>query len=161
MPARHARRRGVRGFTMLETVAVMAIIAMLASLTLPRLFGGTSRAELRAVATAMTSLLRESRLLAIRTGHETRMTFDTARRTARLAGSPVEPVTVPGDVAISHEISTRCRQNGAVIEVVFLPDGRSCGSQITLSIEGLRAVIRTNWLVGTSSLDVAGTAKEY
>jgi hypothetical protein len=43
-----------------------------------------------------------------------------------------------------------------VIDVIFLPDGRSCGSRITLSIDGLRAIIRTNWLAGTSSLDFDG-----
>lgn len=156
MTGRRESRQSLRGFSMLETVAAMAIIAMLAGLIMPRFFGGTSRAGMRAVATEMTSLLRQSRLQALASGKETRFTFDTAGRTASLTGSTLAPVKVPVDVGIDHEISTRCHQRGAVIDVVFLPDGRSCGSRITLSIDGLRAVIRTNWLVGTSSLDFVG-----
>ncbi len=156
MASRRESRRPLRGFSMLETVAAMAIVAMLAGLIMPRLFGGTSRAGMRAVATEVTSLLRQSRLQAMASGQETRFTFDTEGRTAQLAGSTLQPVGIPADVAIDHEISTRCRQQGAVIDVIFLPDGRSCGSRITLSIDGLRAVVRTNWLVGTSSLDFVG-----
>jgi prepilin-type N-terminal cleavage/methylation domain-containing protein len=56
------------GFTLLETVCVLAIIAMLAAVALPAFPRGTSRTALEAYALKTAALLKGDRLAAIRTG---------------------------------------------------------------------------------------------
>src|SRR5262245_15789388 len=57
---------GEDGFTLLEIVCVLAIVAMLAALLLPKAPGGTSRPRLEAYALEAATVLRTDRIAALR-----------------------------------------------------------------------------------------------
>jgi general secretion pathway protein H len=53
--------RGEDGFTLIEVICVLAIVAMLAAIILPALPRGTSRARLEAYALETAALLKADR----------------------------------------------------------------------------------------------------
>ena len=61
-------RQGTSGFTLLEMVCVLAIIALLLATALPALPRGTSRPMLEAYALRTAALLKADRAAAIRRG---------------------------------------------------------------------------------------------
>jgi len=58
--------RGEEGFTLLEVICVVAIIAMLGAILLPALPRGTSRARLEAYAVETAAMLKADRNAAMR-----------------------------------------------------------------------------------------------
>jgi prepilin-type N-terminal cleavage/methylation domain-containing protein len=60
------RMRGEEGFTLLEVICVVAIVAMLAAIMLPSLPRGTSRARLEAYAVETAAMLKADRNAAMR-----------------------------------------------------------------------------------------------
>src|SRR4029453_1397254 len=85
------------GFTLIEVVAVMLIIALLASLAVT-MMPGTGRAKLKAVTMEAAALLRRERLGAILTGRERQVAIDGERRV--LIGDSGGTVAIPVDVVL-------------------------------------------------------------
>src|ERR1700749_4559187 len=83
------------GFTLIEVMAVMLIIALVASLAIT-MMPGTGRAGLKAVTLQTASLLRRERLGAILTGRDREGSLDRKRRI--LVGEGGEMVALPRDV---------------------------------------------------------------
>src|ERR1700732_5211676 len=88
-----------RGFTLLEMVCVLAIIAMLASVLLPLIPRQTSRSRLQAYALQAASLLKADRNAAIRRGSDVATIVDAGPRSIR-SGTTSEMVRIPDDVQI-------------------------------------------------------------
>jgi general secretion pathway protein H len=85
------------GFTLIEVVAVMLIVALVASLviTMPH---GTGRASLKAVTLETATLLRRERVGAILGGRARRVSLAGDRRV--LVGDSGDTVAIPPDVAV-------------------------------------------------------------
>ncbi|HEY6833384.1 MAG TPA: GspH/FimT family pseudopilin [Pseudolabrys sp.] len=133
------------GFTLLEMVAVMAIIALTASLTLSTL-SGTGRVQLKAVAMRTATLLRHERLSAILTGQVRQVSLDGESRS--FVGDSGETVAIPRDVALDL-LGTDEEWSGRRAVVRFYPDGASTGAALTLSREKAGYDIRVNWYTGS------------
>jgi general secretion pathway protein H len=89
---RGARPSGPRGFTLIEIVVVLAILAVATALVLPSVGRGTESLRLRSEAGRVAALLRQARLEAVSQRHATRVTLDPARNTAAMvAGDPDRP----------------------------------------------------------------------
>jgi general secretion pathway protein H len=137
------------GFTLIEVVAVMLIIALLASLAIT-MMPGTGRAKLKAVTMEAAALLRRERLGAILTGRERQVAIDGERRV--LIGDGGGTVPIPADVAIDLLSASQAQTNRAVV-VRFLPDGASSGAVLRLSREKAEYEIRVNWYTGGVSIE--------
>jgi general secretion pathway protein H len=133
------------GFTLLEMVAVMAIIALTASLTLTTI-SGTGRVQLKAVAMRTATLLRHERLSAILTGQVRQVSLDGESRS--FVGDSGEAVAIPRDVALDL-LGTDEEWSGRRAVVRFYPDGASTGAALTLSREKAGYDIRVNWYTGS------------
>src|SRR4051795_12095651 len=88
---------GQRGFTLLEMVCVLAIIAMLSAVLLPLIPRQTSRARLQAYAMEAAALLKFDRAASIRRRVEVATLIDTSTRTLR-SGVGATLLRVPDDV---------------------------------------------------------------
>ncbi|VFU08201.1 prepilin-type N-terminal cleavage/methylation domain-containing protein [Methylocella tundrae] len=135
------------GFTLLEIVCVLAIIAMLAAIALPAFPHGTSRSRLEALAVATAAVLKSDRNAALRRGAPVSTEINTVARTVR-SGAGGGSVRVPGDVAFSAILADSCDQHDAGTSISFFGSGLSCGGTLSLSRLGATFEIRVAWLTG-------------
>jgi general secretion pathway protein H len=135
------------GFTLLETVCVVAIIAMLAAILLPILPRATSRPRLEAYAIETASLLNGDRTAAIRRRTAISTQVDANTRSIR-SGSSGRVVQIPNDVSIDALLPQRCNDAPAFHTISFFATGMSCGGSIAFSRLGAGYEVRVNWLTG-------------
>jgi general secretion pathway protein H len=138
---------GEDGFTLLEAVCVLAIVALLAALVLPAIPHGTSRAGLEAYALETASLLHTDRNAAIRRHQQIATAVDAVGRSVR-SGATGRTVRVPDDVRFNAILPARCNQRPAYSTISFFATGMSCGGTIDLMRLGAGYRIRVNWLTG-------------
>jgi general secretion pathway protein H len=133
------------GFTLIEMMAVMLIVAMVASLAIAST-PGSGRAGLKAVTMQAAALLRREREGAILTGGDRRVTLDGARRV--LIGESGDEVAIPRDVIVDMLGADA----GSVPTVFFHADGASSGAALRFSREMAEYEIRVNWYSGGISV---------
>jgi general secretion pathway protein H len=141
------RRRGEIGFTLLETICVLAIIAMLAAIALSAFPRGTSRAMLEAYAMDTAALLKADRNAAIRRGAAVATELSAISRTIR-SGATGRLLQLPQDVGFNAILASQCDRRAAGTAIQFLPSGMSCGGTIFLSRPGTTLEVRVTWLTG-------------
>ena len=135
------------GFTLLEMVCILAVIAMVAAVLLPYISRSTSRPRLEAYAVETASLLRADRTAAIRNRVQVVTQVDAGARSLR-SGSTGRTLRVPDDVAFDAILPSRCNDRPAFFSISFFPSGISCGGTVVLSRPGTTYEIRVNWLTG-------------
>jgi general secretion pathway protein H len=141
------RQRSEDGFTLLEMVCVMAILAILAAIAMPVLPRGTSKARLESYAVAAAALLKADHEAALR--RRTRIATDVSAVSRLLrSGATDRVVIVPDDVTFDALLPARCGHTRAGSTIQFFPTGMSCGGVITLSRLGAGYEVRVNWLTG-------------
>jgi general secretion pathway protein H len=135
------------GFTLLEIVCVLAMIAMISAIALPAYPRGTSRTRLEAYALEAATLLKSDRNAALRRGARVATELSTVARTMR-AGSSGRLLKLPQDVGFSAVLAETCGARAAGTTIEFFPSGMSCGGTIFLSRLGAGFEIRVTWLTG-------------
>jgi general secretion pathway protein H len=144
------KRLGVtsqEGFTLLEMVCVIALVAMIAAVLLPLLPRNTTRAQLQAYALEAATLLKADRDAAIRRGVDVSTLVDASSRAIR-SGATARTVLIPADVRFDTLLPQTCRQHAALSTISFFGDGMSCGGTIALTRLETTYEIRVNWLTG-------------
>jgi len=136
-----------RGFTLLEMVCVIALVAMLAAVLLPFVPRNTSRARLQAYALEAASLLKADRNAAIRRGTDVSTLVDAPSRAIR-SGATAQLIRIPDDVRFEALLPQTCRQRAVLSTISFFGDGMSCGGAIALTRLDSSYEIRVNWLTG-------------
>jgi general secretion pathway protein H len=135
------------GFTMLEMVCVLAIVALLAAILLPRLPGATSRPRLEAYAVEVAALLKADRNAALWNRGSVAAVVDAHERTV-ISGSSAHIVQMPNDVKFDALLPQRCNGKPAFSTISFFATGMSCGGVIRLTRFGSGFEVRVNWLTG-------------
>lgn len=120
------------GFTLLEMIVVIIIMAMLAGVLLIRQPWHSAGLNADVTVQALTNALRLARSRAIAQDRE--VTVVTAARGFAVDGGAVW--ALPSEETLSAS------------QVVFMPDGGSTGGTILLSAGGRRVAIEVNWLTG-------------
>jgi general secretion pathway protein H len=146
-PAKHMTKACERGFTLLEMVCVIALVAMVAAVLLPLVPRNTSRARLQGYAIEAASLLKADRNVAIRRGTEVSTLVDATSRAIR-SGATAQLIRIPDDVRFEALLPQSCRQRAALSTISFFADGMSCGGAIALTRLDNSYEIRVNWLTG-------------
>jgi general secretion pathway protein H len=132
------------GFTLIEVVAVMLIIALVASLAVT-MMPGTGRGGLKALTLETAALIRRERLGAVLTGQDRLVSLDGERRV--LIGDGGNVLAIPRDVAVDI-LGIDALWSGRQAVVRFTPDGASTGAVLKLSRENAEYEIRVNWYTG-------------
>ncbi|MGB9369074.1 MAG: prepilin-type N-terminal cleavage/methylation domain-containing protein [Xanthobacteraceae bacterium] len=135
------------GFTLLELVCVIAIVAILAAIVIPALPRGTSRARLESYAIEAAAMLKADRHAAIRNRTQIVTEVDAPLRVIR-SGATGRVIRVPDDVGFDALLAARCNQRPAGPTIQFFASGMSCGGTIALTRLGVGYEIRVNWLTG-------------
>jgi general secretion pathway protein H len=143
-----AERTGTTdGFTLIEVVAVVAIVTMLAAIVVPALPRGTSRARLESYAIEAAALLKFDRDAAVRNRVQVVTQIDAPARVMR-SGATGRTIRVPQDVQFDSLLAVRCNQRSAGATIRFFSSGMSCGGAIALTRLGVGYQVRVNWLTG-------------
>jgi len=138
---------GQTGFSLLEMVCAMALIAILAAILLPIAPRQTSRARLQAYALETATLLKSDRNAAIRAGADVATLVDAPSRAIR-SGATSQTIRIPDDVRFDALLPRTCQQRAVLSTISFFADGMSCGGAITLARLDVAYEIRVNWLTG-------------
>jgi general secretion pathway protein H len=135
------------GFSLLEIVCVVAILAILAAIIVPGLPRGTSRARMESYAIEVAALLKADRNAAMRRRTQVATQVDAMSRSVR-SGATGRAIRVPDDVAFDALLAARCNQRPAGSAIQFFSSGMSCGGAIALTRLGVGYEVRVNWLTG-------------
>jgi general secretion pathway protein H len=140
-------RSSERGFTLLEMVCVLALIAMMAAVLLPYMPRHTSRSRLQGYVLQTAALLKEDRNAAIRRGTGVATLVDTQSRLIR-SGASADMIRIPDDVYFEALLPRTCNQREALSTISFFASGMSCGGAVALTRESVGYEVRVNWLTG-------------
>lgn len=138
---------GEAGFTLLEVICVLAIVAILAAIALPVFPLGTSRARVESYALETAAILKADRNAAVRRRMQIVTAVDVSARSIR-AGASGRVVRIPNDVNFDALLAARCNQRPASDTIRFFPSGMSCGGVVALTRQGVGYEVRVNWLTG-------------
>lgn len=136
-----------RGFTLVELIVVLGIIAMIMLLAVPRLGNLAPGAELRAAAEELRGDLRGVRNTALRESRETVLVIDLETGTWRDATGAVCGA-LPKGMELALTVARQEQEGDTVGGVRFYPDGTSTGAKVTLSRDGRALVLSIDWFDG-------------
>ncbi|MDX7951713.1 prepilin-type N-terminal cleavage/methylation domain-containing protein [Lichenihabitans sp. Uapishka_5] len=135
------------GFTLIEAIIVLGLMALGMALLGPMVRRGTSPRDLEAFGTRVAIEARRARTESMRLNVETALVFDAPGR-AFLVRPGQGRLPVPHDVTATL-VTSRSMDDGERPTIRFLPDGRSSGGEVRLSLPGATAVrIAVDWLTG-------------
>lgn len=144
------RRGKGRGFTLVELMVVLVIIALIMGLFATSMSRSISAAEARAATRKMVTSLRYTRARAIIDKSEQVFRVDTDNRSYQAPGRPL--ITLPQGVDVTITTARSEITSEAVAGIRFFPDGGSTGGHIELTINGREYRINVAWLTGEASL---------
>jgi general secretion pathway protein H len=140
-------RTSERGFTLLEMVCVLALVAIMAAVLLPFIPRQTSRSRLQGYVLQTAALLKGDRNAAIRRGMGVATLVDAGSRVIR-SGATADMVRIPDDVHFEALLPRTCNQREALSTISFFASGMSCGGAVALTRADVGYEIRVNWLTG-------------
>ena len=144
---RKMNRSSERGFTLLEMVCALALIAIMAAVLLPFVSRHTSRSRLQAYVLQTAALLKEDRNAAIRRGTGVATLVDARGRLIR-SGSTADMIRIPDDVDVEATLPRTCDHRDALSTIRFFASGLSCGGTVILTRADVGYEVRVNWLTG-------------
>jgi general secretion pathway protein H len=138
--------RWVAGFTLVEMLVVVTIIALIASVALPMLGRRSEKLRLRAVADGAIAALRLTREAAIVRHIETVLMVDVDRHTLQSVVVPLRRFAP--DVVAKLQFAAPEQAGQSAGGFRFFPDGSSTGGMLTLALHDQREIICIQWLTG-------------
>jgi general secretion pathway protein H len=140
------RHDGDAGFTMVEILVVLAILAVAATLAWPQTQSART-VDLEVAADTLSARLTEARTRAIARAASVNVDFDpTARR--YIIGDDKRVVQLPPDLALTLTMARSELSAAGLARLTFMPDGSATGGTIRLARGPRRIDILVSWLTG-------------
>ena len=139
-----------RGFTLVELLIVMVIMALMLGLVAGSLTRSISGSEMRTAARKLAASLRYTRTQAILKKEEQVFVVNTEEKTYQAPGR--EEVILPEEmgVLLTTARSEMLADNAGGIR--FFPDGGSTGGHVDLTFNGREYRVDVAWLTGDATL---------
>jgi general secretion pathway protein H len=134
-----------RGFTLIEMLAVIVLIAIAASVTAVSLRAG-SQGRLQAAAQRVAAGLRDTRTRAMATGKPQWFTVDLRARTFTAPGR--DPRRLPADASLHVTSAAEGGTQPGIARIGYFPDGSSSGGNITMGEAHRSLRVDVDWLTG-------------
>jgi len=136
------------GFSLLEMVVAVAVLALVAAMVMPLLAGPSDGLNLQASARNLLTALRATRAAAMAGNTEVALMIDVERRTFE---SPVFPRRSLGPgVAAKITFAAPLRDKAFEGGFQFFADGSSTGGDVRLEINGRTAKVCVDWFTGAA-----------
>ncbi len=138
--------RRQRGFSLVELVAVLMLIAIVAGTAALSISGSMAGAKTRAAVRDLTAALRQTRGLAIVKGEERSLEIDVEARTYQVPGK--NPVQLPEELQMKLLTAATEQTGDSKGMIRFFPDGSSSGGRVTLTRDRHEWRVEIAWLTG-------------
>lgn len=138
-----------QGYTLAEMLTVLALLAIIASVSLPASLHGRGSHQLESHARTIVAMLRAARLGAISGNIETRFEADLVNRSLS-APRTGERLQLAHNIGLSLLTARNEVQHG-VGAIRFYPDGTSSGGTVRLALGKRTVDVRVDWLTGRVS----------
>ncbi len=139
------------GFTLLEMIVVLLIVAMVATLLGTSIVGRLDSVKVATAARDMSAALRYTRSQAILHREEKFLEVNLEQRSYSAAGLPA--VKLPEVLEIKLLTAQSEVDSDKVGRIRFFPDGGSTGGTVTLIADGREWKVKVSWLTGEIELD--------
>ena len=153
--SRHGDRDNVlqAGFTLIEMLAVLTILAVTTTLVVPLVSGGSEGARLQMAASDLASALRLTRSAAITRNTDMSLVIDVNRRI--FSSAVVSQRSFAPDIDAKLTFAAGLGSGRSDGGFRFFPDGSSTGGDVTLSLRGRQTTLCVDWLTGVVRQDQA------
>ena len=153
-PAARARRKrhADEGFTLLELLLVLGILALTGWFAMPLVNRPAGDATLAATAQKLANDMRVARAAAIRDNTEHTMTIDLARRRFWVDGV-TKASAIPDGIAVDFVTVQAEQLSARQGRLRFFVDGSTTGGNVVLKAGRRVVMIELDWMTGHASLN--------
>jgi general secretion pathway protein H len=135
------------GFTLVEMLVVLAILALTTTFAVPLLSGGSEGLRLDMASSELAAALRVTRSAAVTRNVQMALMIDVDRRT--FSSAVVSERSFAPNIEAKLTFAAGMRSAPSDGGFQFFPDGSSTGGDVTLSLRGKQTKLCVDWLTGT------------
>lgn len=146
---------GESGFSLIEMLVVLAILALVAGLTMPNL-RGTRQPSAMATAREIEALFQRAHVDAIAHRRNETVTIDVKAGTV-LYGTKQSAV-ISSNLSRHLLVGRELVSNAGTATIFFQPDGSTSGAELELRSEQASIFVSLPWLTGVAKIDTGTSA---
>lgn len=140
------RLRQAAGFTLLEILVVLLLLAIIAAFAGTRIVGTMERSAMNAATAALVADLRRARSLAIVHNAPVAVRVDVGAPSFGIVGA--RTYKVPDRLKVTIFAAATDQTTTDVGEIRFFSDGSSTGGEVTFAGDEAREYVQIDWLTG-------------
>jgi general secretion pathway protein H len=146
-----------RGFTLLELLVVLTIVAVVLAFVPGFMLRGQPGLDVDVAARAIADALRQARSDAVLQNREQLFALDVEERLFRVGGQRA-PVQIPRGIEITFQTARSEAISEKIGQIRFFPDGSATGGRIGLALDGQGIEVVVDWLTGLVSVNHAASS---
>jgi general secretion pathway protein H len=141
--------RDQSGYTLTETIVVLAIVALITSVGLPYITPRQTMLDARAMAQLLETTALNARAEAIVKQRTVRLVLTLEEPRTLKRDDEIVAETLPASLQIQTRSGKNLTQDQQTASYVFYPNGTSTGGRIVVSDKNSREEVRIHWLTAT------------